>query len=96
VVIAGLLNDKPVEAFVTALASPAAAWIICPTGGARGTDAEQVASRVAPLVTGSVVAVRGIDEALQRARERAPEGGLIVVCGSFTVVGPALRQLGLY
>ena len=42
------------------------------------------------MATGSVA------DALARARAVTAPGERIIVCGSFTVVGPALEQLGLY
>ena len=36
------------------------------------------------------------EQALTLARDQTLRGGRIVVCGSFRVVGPALRWLGIY
>ncbi len=96
VFVAGLLADKDVEAFVAELDHPDACWILCPTAGARGTPAAALAGRLHPQLGERLRVSAGVDDALSQARRVAAPGALVVVCGSFTVVGPALRSLGLY
>jgi len=95
-VILGMLADKQAEAFAAALELPAARWITVPSQGFRGSAAEELAARLTTVTDTPPQACRDIATAFAEARRVTPEGGLILVCGSFSVVGPALAQLGLY
>ena len=63
------------------------------TPGSRGLPAAALAERLAPLhlpaVRTATSPVRGLDDALARV-----DGGRLLVCGSFTVVGAVLAVLG--
>ncbi len=95
-VVLGMLADKEVGEFVRAIGSDVQQWITCPIVAGRGTDAEDLADLLEPLVAGEVSPAATVEAALSEARESTPVGGRIVVCGSFYVVGPALGWLGLY
>lgn len=95
-VVVGMLGDKYAEDFLHALGFDNAKWLACPTPGPRGAKAAELADRLRPLLQNDCEAYPTVEAALQAAREQTPAGGLILVCGSFGVVGPALRWLGLY
>ncbi len=95
-VVFGMLADKAVDEFVSALGVTAARWLICPTEGSRGAGSSELARQLAPLTGGNCIACESVELALEQARRDTPPGELILVCGSFGVVGPALRWLGLY
>ena len=96
IVVIGMLADKQAEEFVSQLAVLADRWITCDTAGARGSSARQLAERIEPVVDAPVLAVGSVADSLEQARRFASPGDRILICGSFTVVGPALEQLGLY
>lgn len=95
-VVIGMLADKAVAEFVGALDVTAARWLICPTEGSRGAASTELSRQLAPLTGGDCIACESVEVALEQARRDTPPGELILVCGSFGVVGPALRWLGLY
>ena len=92
-VVLGMLADKQAGDFIAALQASPERWLLCPTDGPRGASAEELAEilglQPAPALFANVAA------ALAAARARTPAGGRILVCGSFSVVGPALEWLGL-
>jgi len=94
--VVGMLADKQAGEFVAELKDDISHWVCCPTGGARGDDGEHLQQVIAEHSTAPAEQVSSLDGALERAREVTPEGGRVLVCGSFMVVGPALRWLGLY
>ncbi len=95
-VVVGMLADKRAEEFARQLAAPAARWIVCPATGARAGTAAELAARLTPELDLPPAVCESVAEAMQQARETTAPGELIVVTGSFSVVGPALRWLGLY
>lgn len=95
-VVIGILGDKDLDAFVAALGDVARRWVCCSVEDARARDAASIAASLRELVAGEVLAAGAPADALAEAAARTPRGGRIVVCGSFRVVGPALRWLGIY
>ncbi|MBT8422551.1 MAG: bifunctional tetrahydrofolate synthase/dihydrofolate synthase [Gammaproteobacteria bacterium] len=93
-VVLGMLKDKKAADFVAALGVTPQRWLLCPTDGPRGASAAELAELLelhpAPR------RFPGVAAALEAARDGTPAGGNILVCGSFSVVGPALDWLGLY
>ncbi|MGI9291350.1 MAG: bifunctional folylpolyglutamate synthase/dihydrofolate synthase [Gammaproteobacteria bacterium] len=94
--IVGMLADKNAGEFCACLDDLADHWLCCPTESGRGSGAEQLADKLRGIASGGVTAENSVAEAMAAARKRLPEGGRVVVCGSFQIVGPALEQLGLY
>ncbi|MCP3999591.1 MAG: bifunctional tetrahydrofolate synthase/dihydrofolate synthase [Gammaproteobacteria bacterium] len=95
-IVVGMLADKQVELFAQELAGVADCWLVCSTAAVRGSTADELAKRLSGVLDVPVEATGEVLVAMDRARERAPVGGRIVICGSFLVVGPALELLGLY
>lgn len=95
-VVLGMLADKHAAAFVAELGLPDARWITVPSTGFRGSSADGLAQRLQGVVAAAPVACASVADGLAAARRLTPAGDLILVCGSFSVVGPALQQLGLY
>ncbi len=93
--VAGILTDKDAAAITRTLDAVVDQWVLAGIGDEpRGQSAEQLAARIAvrrvPLLQPDVAHACACARALARAGDR------IVVLGSFHVVGPALRWLGLY
>jgi dihydrofolate synthase/folylpolyglutamate synthase len=95
-VVLGILGDKDLDAFVATLGDRADAWVCCSVEDARARDAASIAARLRELGAREVVEAGAPEAALAAAAACTPRGGRILVCGSFRVVGPALRWLGIY
>ena len=96
VVIVGLLADKQLRAYIEELRAHATGWVVTATQGARGDAGDGLAAELRSATGQSVEQHADMADAVTAARAMLPGGGRILVCGSFTVVGPALQQLGLY
>ncbi len=94
--VLGLLYDKPTECFVAALEAQIDLWLACTCDGARARSADALARELKQLGAAPVHAGGTVQDALAKARSLTPDGGRIVVAGSFQCVGPALTWLGLY
>jgi dihydrofolate synthase/folylpolyglutamate synthase len=95
-IVVGMLADKQAEQFAQALAGLADCWLVCSVSAARGSTAGELAERLRGVLDEPVEIAGQVTDALEQARGSTPEGGRIIVCGSFLVVGPALESLGLY
>jgi len=93
--VIGVLADKDAAAIGAALASVIDRWIVCALPGARGTSAAQLAARLAPPA-GAFELADSVEAGCALARDAARPGDRVVVCGSLSTVGPALRWLRLY
>jgi dihydrofolate synthase/folylpolyglutamate synthase len=94
--VLGMFSDKQAMEFAQQFGAQVQRWITCDTPGPRGATADELAALLAPVLSVPVVPGGTVEAACEKARELTPAGHLIVVCGSFTVVGPALSWLGLY
>lgn len=95
-VVLGLLGDKSLDAFAATLGALANRWVTCRVEDPRARTGESIAARLGELGLGEVHVAAGVETALECARRLSAPGGRIVVCGSFRIVGPALRWLGIY
>lgn len=94
--VLGMLEDKPVEGLVCALADNVSAWVCAGVPGDRGLTGAALAARVRAATERPVRAMDSVAGALALARSRAGPGDRVVVCGSFRTIGPALAWLGIY
>lgn len=94
VAIFGMLADKSVQDVTRMLDGLVDEWWLCPTGEGRGLDVAQLSGRM-----GTTRGVRrecvSVEQACALALRETAAGERVLVCGSFHVVGPALRCLGL-
>jgi dihydrofolate synthase/folylpolyglutamate synthase len=90
VAILGMLDDKDVEAVVAPLAGQVDAWIAVTADHPRAIAANELARRVANATDRACLIAESIESALTSADELAGDDDLIVVTGSFYVVGAAL------
>jgi len=95
-VVVGMFADKQAAEFAAELNGKVSRWITCDTAGVRASSAVELAARLAAVVAVPVTAAGSVADAVAEAKQLTPLGDRIVVCGSFTVVGPVLEQLGLY
>jgi dihydrofolate synthase/folylpolyglutamate synthase len=90
IVVLGMLDDKDVAGVVTALAGKVAAWIAVTAGHPRAIPAAELARQVANVTGHACLIADSIESGLVTADEMAGNDDLIVVTGSFYVVGAAL------
>jgi dihydrofolate synthase / folylpolyglutamate synthase len=93
--VIGVLADKDAAGIGAALAKVIDHWIVCALPGPRGTNAAQLAQRLAPAGA-SIELAASVTEGCEFARTEARPGDRVVVCGSVYTVGPALQWLQIY
>jgi dihydrofolate synthase/folylpolyglutamate synthase len=93
-VVIGMHASKDTENIVRPLSGLARRWIVCRAGEAAGADPADLARRLRTLVLGDVAWRDAPADALLLALAGSRPGDLVVVCGSFEVVGPSLEWLG--
>ncbi|MBT8136479.1 MAG: bifunctional tetrahydrofolate synthase/dihydrofolate synthase [Gammaproteobacteria bacterium] len=93
IAVVGMVKDKPVEAFATALDSVVAEWVAVSDGHPRSLPPPELAARLESCVAGPVSSADSIENGLVQAAAAAAGRSRILVSGSFHVVGPALHHL---
>lgn len=93
VVVLGVLDDKDVDGIIGALASVADAFVATRSDSPRAIDAFDLADRIAEVTGRHTEAFERLDDALEHARELAggDAGGAVLVTGSITLLGDAVR-----
>ena len=94
VAIFGALKDKDVDAVIAALAAPVDRWIALRADSARALDAAEIAERIRRVSDAPVQVADSAAAAVDAARASGAER--LLVTGSFFVVGPVQRAIGLY
>ncbi|MBW7929762.1 MAG: bifunctional folylpolyglutamate synthase/dihydrofolate synthase [Gammaproteobacteria bacterium] len=94
--VIGLLGDKSLDAFMSSLGDVVDRWICCTVEDGRARAGASIAGRLRELGAAEVLVAAAPAAALDLAGQLAPLQGRIIVCGSFRMVGPALRWLDLY
>lgn len=92
VLVWGMSADKDARAFASAVGGGIEAVVVTAARHPRATPAEVLVAAARGLCW-PVEVTPGVGEALERARALAGAGGLVVVAGSFYVVGEALAAL---
>ncbi|MCH7898414.1 MAG: bifunctional folylpolyglutamate synthase/dihydrofolate synthase [Proteobacteria bacterium] len=96
VAIIGLLDDKDVEGIISPLAGQVDYWISVTTGSSRAMDASEIGRQVANITNKACMLAESLQQAIEHARKLTTAEDRILVTGSFYLVGPALRALGIY
>jgi len=91
--IVGMLADKDVGGFVAAMAADIAQWSAVQLAAPRAMPAFELARTIANQLQVSCRVKTDIVEALSGACASANDGDVILVTGSFFIVGPALEWL---
>jgi dihydrofolate synthase/folylpolyglutamate synthase len=91
--IVGMLADKDVEGFVVPLRDIVDSWIAVSITGSRAQSAGKLAPMVADLTGKPCLIMDDPDDAFRFADEQAGENDVILVAGSFYIVGPALNWI---
>lgn len=93
VAIIGMLGDKDLAGIVSPLLERVDSWIAVTANAARARPVREVARGVAQLSGKPCLAAVSLADAMAHAREQTGADDLILVTGSFYVVGPALEWL---
>jgi dihydrofolate synthase/folylpolyglutamate synthase len=88
--VLGMLADKDVAGFVTPFADLVESWIATPISGSRGSDGAATARDIANVTGKPCLLADDLHQALSTAEERRSGDDIVLVTGSFFVVGPAL------
>ncbi len=91
--VVGMLADKDVQGVVEPLSRLVDSWIAVPLQGARAEPVASLAQQIANCSIKPCKIAESIPGALELADRRAAADELILVSGSFYVVGPALEWL---
>lgn len=93
VAIIGILDDKNVEGIVGPLAESVGSWIAMTASSPRAIDAAELARRTANETGKACLIADTPGMAIRSAGDMAGPGGVVLVTGSFFVVGPLLERL---
>ena len=96
VAIIALLEDKDVEGVVAPLLDQVDQWITVAADSARAISASEIGHLITRLTNNSCFVAASLHEAMEYARQCATRDDRILVTGSFYLVGPALKALGIY
>jgi dihydrofolate synthase/folylpolyglutamate synthase len=91
--IIGLLEDKKAADIIVPLCRVVDSWIAVRAESPRARSAAELAAIVAQCCGKPCLVADDIGAALHEAKMRTPDSEIILVCGSFYVVGPALDEL---
>lgn len=93
IVIMGLLRGKDLDGIVSALLGLVDIWIAVRAEETRALTASELAAGIANMCDKPCMILDSLPDAMQYTANQANAEDLIVVTGSFYVVGPALRWL---
>ena len=96
IAIIALLEDKDLAAVLTALIEPVDQWIAVTADHNRAISAAEIGRTITSLTSKSCVVAESLEQAMEHARRFATRDDRILVTGSFYLVGPVLRALGIY
>jgi dihydrofolate synthase/folylpolyglutamate synthase len=94
--VVALLDDKDVEGIASPLNEHVDLWIATTADSPRAIPADELARRIANVTDRPCLVAASLDDALREAQDSVAAGDRILVTGSFYIVGPVLRALGLY
>ncbi len=91
--VCGILADKDAAGIAAQLRDCIDVWWLTSIEGARGTDSEGLAARIAPQISAPIHLAQDVAAACSAALADAGAADRIVVFGSFHAVGPSLDWL---
>ena len=94
--IIGILDDKDVAGIVMPIDPFVDHWIAVTADSPRAVTAVELGRQIGNACNRPCRIIDSLAEAMDYAGHRAGEQDTLLVTGSFYVVGPALRALGLY
>jgi len=92
----GAMRDKAMQEMAEILFPIAGHVIVTRANNPRSASPDEIRQAAARVTTGiDIEDVEGVASAMERARQVAGAGGLVVVTGSIYIVGEAMRVLGV-
>ena len=92
----GVMRDKAVQEIAEILFPIAGRVILTHANNPRSASPDEIRQAAARVTAGTdIEEAEDVASALERAREVAGSGGLVVVTGSIYIVGEAMRMLGV-
>jgi len=92
----GVMRDKAMQEMAEILFPIAGHVIVTRANNPRSASPDEIRQAAARVTTGiDIEDVEGVASAMERARQVAGAGGLVVVTGSIYIVGEAMRVLGV-
>jgi len=91
--IVGMLRDKDIAGFLAPFADIVDRWVAVSVEGSRAASAIEVGQHVSAHLRRPCQIIDDIDFALNAVYENVSENDVVIVAGSFHVVGPALEWL---
>lgn len=91
----GMLDNKDATGVIVALRDQVERWIAVTADSPRAVPADELGRQIANLCDRSCLVADSLASAMQFARRDVAENDRILVTGSFFLVGPVLKQLGL-
>lgn len=93
IAVIGAMSDKNAAALAEPLSPWIEQWIAVTAAGPRATEAGDLAAQIANVCNKPCLICDDLPRAMRIADRRAGTEGLVLVTGSFYVVGPALDEL---
>ena len=93
IAIVGMLADKDVPGYIAPLSRVVDRFIAVSIDAVRGASAQELAVEVANSANKPCLVVEDLSDALAAACEIADDSDLLLVTGSFYIVGPALQWI---
>jgi dihydrofolate synthase/folylpolyglutamate synthase len=93
VAIVGMLQDKDLAGIVSPLLEHVDSWIAVTADAARARSGGELATGIAHISGKPCLVADSLADAMHHARDQTTVEDLILVTGSFYVVGPALDWL---
>jgi len=93
IAVSGMLRDKDLGGIVSPLLEYVDAWVAVKAESARALAATELAAGIAKLCDGPCLVADSLSDGMRYACSQATANDLILVTGSFYVVGPALQWL---
>jgi len=93
VAIIGMLRDKDLAGIVSPLLQRVDAWVAVTADAARALPARELAAGIARVSDKPCLVADSLPDAMQHSHDQTTAEDLILVTGSFYVVGPALKWL---
>lgn len=93
--VVGMLADKDIAGVIAPLCGLVDTWISVTVAGERAESASALAGKIANVCQKPCLIADSTTDALQLAKKRANADDIVLVTGSFYLVGPALAWLRL-
>lgn len=91
--VVGMFQDKDVAGFLAPLADFVDRWVAVTVAGARAATATEIGRQISAQTCAPCLIIDDIDAALDAVIEEVSSNDVVIIAGSFYIVGPALEWL---